>query len=83
MNVYINMRRSEKIKIVLLMQFHDCEIRGQKQLKNGGNVYVGRGHWRAYLKRSFRGRWEGGLGCGTRVQLLGIHVNYGKTTTIL
>ena len=40
MNVYINMRRSEKIKIVLLMQFHDCEIRGQKQLKNGGNVYV-------------------------------------------
>lgn len=44
MNVYKNMKHSEKIKIALFMKSHDCEIRGQKQLKNGGNVYEERGH---------------------------------------
>lgn len=35
MNVYKNMRHSEKIKIALFMKSRDCEIRGQNSLKMG------------------------------------------------
>lgn len=47
MKVYKSMKGPENVKMALFIQSHDCEIRGQKKLESGGNVYVERGYGRA------------------------------------